>query len=92
MVGALCVGAVEMDCAGVVDILVLGEVFMMEVVEVVELVVRVVVGCVVRLVLWCVNGRGYFLGRFSLKLVEMNGLSVGGFLFGKVIRADCFVL
>ena len=92
MVGVLCVGALEMDCAGVVDILVLGEVFMMEVVEVVELVVRVVVGCVVRLVLWCMNGRGYFLGRFSLKLVEMNGLSVGWFLFGKVICADCFVL
>ena len=53
-----------------------------------ELVVR----CVVRLVLWCVNGRGYFLCRFSLKSVEMNGLSVGGFLFGMVIWADCFVL
>ena len=53
-----------------------------------ELVVR----CVVRLVLWCVNGRGYFLCRFSLKSVEMNGLSVGGFLFGMVIWADCFLL
>ena len=71
-----------------VDILVLGGVFMVEVAEGVELVV----GCVVRLVLWCVNGRGYFLCRFSLKLVEMNGLSVGGFLFGMVIWADCFVL
>ena len=34
------------------------------------------VGCVVRhvvrLVLWCVNGKGYFLGQFSLKLVEMK--------------------
>ena len=51
-----------------VDILVLGGVFMVEVAEGVELVV----GCVVRLVLWCVNGRGYFLCPFSLKLVEMN--------------------
>ena len=50
------------------------------------------VGCVVRLVLWCVNGRGYFLCHFSLKSVEMNGLSVGGFLFGMVVWADCFVL
>ena len=38
------------------------------------------------------NGRGYFLGCFSLKLVEMRGLSVGGFLFGMVIWADCVVL
>ena len=41
-----------------------------------------------RLVLWCVNGREYFLRCFSLKSVEMNGLSVGGFLFGMVIWAD----
>ena len=38
------------------------------------------------------NGRGYFLCHFSLKSVEMNGLSVGGFLFGMVVWADCFVL
>ena len=88
VVGVLCIEALEVDCAGMVDILVLGGVFMMEVVEGVELVV----GCVVRLVLWCVNGRGYFLYHFSLKSVEMNGLSVGGFLFGMVVWADCFVL
>ena len=57
----------------------------MEVMEGVELVVECVVSCVVRLVLWCVNGRGYFLRCFSLKLVEINGLSVAGFLFGMVI-------
>ena len=34
------------------------------------------------------NGRGYFLRCFSLKSVEMKGLSVGGFLFGMVIWAD----
>ena len=45
-----------------------------------------------RLVLWCLNGRGYFLCCFSLKLVEMNGLSVGGFLFWMVIWVDCFIL
>ena len=38
------------------------------------------------------NGKEKFLGRFSLKSVEMNVLSVGGFLFGMVIWADCFVL
>ena len=32
------------------------------------------------------------MGCFSLKLVEMKGLSVGGFLFGMVIWADCVVL
>ena len=87
-----CIGVVGVGdyvyCVGVVDILVLGGVFVVEVVEGVE----VVVGCVVRLVLWCVNRRGYFLCCFSLKLVEMNGLSVGGFLFGMVIWADCFIL
>ena len=88
VVEVLCIGVLEVDCAGVVDILVLGGVFMMEVAEGVELVV----GCVVRLVLWCVNGRGYFLCRFSLKSMEMKGLSVGGFLFGLVTWADCFVL
>ena len=50
------------------------------------------VGCVVRLILWWVNGRGYFLYCFSLKLVEMNGLKVGGFFFGMVIWEVCFVL
>ena len=45
-----------------------------------------------RLILWCVNGRGYFLCRFSLKSVEMNGLSVSGFLFEMVIWEVCFVL
>ena len=81
------VGVLEVDCVGVVDILVLGGVFMVEVVEGVELVV----GCVVRLVMWCVNGRGCFFRCFSLKSVEMNGLSVGGFLFGMVIWGDCFI-
>ena len=38
------------------------------------------------------NGRGYLLCCFSLKLVEMNGLSVSGFLFGMVIWGDCFIL
>ena len=88
VVGVLCIGAVEVNCTRVVDILVLGGVFVVEVVEGVELVVE----CVVRLVLWCANERGYFLCRFSLKLVEMNGLSRGGCLFGMVIWADCFVL
>ena len=43
-------------------------------------------------VVWCVNGRGYFLCRFSLKSVEMNGLGAGGFLLGMVIWEVCFVL
>ena len=47
---------------------------------------------VFRLVLWCVNGREYFLCHFSLESVEINGLSVGGCLFGMVIWVDCFVL
>ena len=54
--------------------------------------VEFIVGCVLRQVLWCVDGRGYFLCFFSLKLVEMNGQSMGGFLFGMVIWGDCFVL
>ena len=33
---------------------------------------------------------GVLLCCFSLKLVEMTGLSVGGFLLGMVIWADCF--
>ena len=45
-----------------------------------------------RLILCCVNGRGYFLCCFILKLVEMNGLDVGGFLFGMVIWEVFFVL
>ena len=77
MVTVLCIGVVEVDYAGVVDILVLGEVFMLKVMEGVELVV----GCIMRLVLWCANGRGYFLCCFSLILVKMNGLNVGGCLF-----------
>ena len=92
VVGVLCMGVLEVDCVGVVDTLVLGVVFLVEVVEEVELVVGCVVRHVVRLVLLCVNGRGYFLHCFSLKLVEMNGLSVSGFLFGMVIWADCFIL
>ena len=35
---------------------------------------------------------GIFLRCFSLKLVEMNGLSVAGFLFGMVIWGNCFIL
>ena len=77
-----------MDCTGVVDIMVLGGAFVMEVVEEVELVV----GCVMRLVLWCANGRGYFLCCFSLMSVEINGLSVGGYLFGMTIWEGCFLL
>ena len=87
LVGVLCIGVLEEDCVGVVEILLLGAVFVMEVVERVDLVVCVV-RRVVRLVLWCVNGRGYFLCCFSLKLVEMNGLSVSGFHFGMVIWED----
>ena len=68
--------------------MVLGRVFVVEVVEGMKLVL----GCVVRLVLWCVNGRGYFLYCFSLILVEMNGLSVGGYLFGMVIWVNYFLL
>ena len=75
-------------CIGVVDAMVLGGVFLLEVVEGVELVV----GCVVRLVLWRANGRGYFLCCFSLMSVEMNGLSVGGCLFGMVTWADFLLL
>ena len=78
VVGVLCIGAVEVDWAGVVDILVLDGVFMVDVVEGVELVVGCVVRRVVRLAVWYVNGRGY------LKSVEVNGLSVGGFLFGQM--------
>ena len=88
VVGILCIGVLEVDCVKVVEILVLGAVFVVEVVEGVELVVGCVVGRVVRLVLWCVNGRRYFLRCFSLKSVEMKGLSVGSFLFGMVIWAD----
>ena len=88
VVGVLCIEAVEVDCTGVVHIMVSGGIFVVEVVERVELVV----GCVVRLVLWCANGMGYFLCRFILMLVEMNGLSLGGCLFGMVIWADCFLL
>ena len=100
VVGMLCIGVLVVDCVAVVEILVLGEVsvvevlgavFVVEVVEGVELVVGCVVGRVVRLVLWCVNGRGYFLHCFSLKSVEMKGLSMGGFLFGMVIWADALL-
>ena len=82
VVGMLYIGVLEVDYVAVVEILVLGAVF------VVELVVGCIVGHVARLVLWCVNGRGYFLHCFSLKSVEMKGLSVGCFLFGMVIWAD----
>ena len=92
MVGVLCIGVLDVDSVVVVDILVLGGVFMVEVVEGVKLVVACVVRHVVKLVLCCVNERGYFLGCFNLKLVEMNGLSVGRFLFGMVILADYFIL
>ena len=92
VVGLLCIEVLEVDSVVVVDILVLGGVFMVEVVDGVELVVGCVVRHVVRLFLCCVNERGYFLGCFSLKLVEMNGLSVDGFLFGMVILADYFIL
>ena len=84
----LFIGLVELGCIGVVDAMVLGGVFLLEVVEGVGLVV----GCVLRLVLWHANGRGYFLCCFSLKLVEMNGLSVGGCLFGMVTWADFLLL
>ena len=88
----LYIGVLEVDCVGVVDILVLGAVFVVEVVEGVELAVGCVLRHVVRLILWCVNGRGYFFRCFSLKLVEMNGLSVGRSLFGMVVRVDCLIL
>ena len=70
----------------------LGATFLMEVEGGVELVVVCVVSLVVRLVVWCVKGREYFLCCFSLKSVEMSGLSVGGFFLGVVIWADCFIL
>ena len=89
VVGVLCIGVLEVDCVGVVVILVLGAVFLVEVVEGVELVVGCVVRRVVRIVL---NVRGCFLRCFSLKLVEMNGLSVGRSLFGMVIWANCIIL
>ena len=85
VVRVLCIGLLEVDCAGVVDFLVLGAVFVVEVVEGVELVVGCVVRRVVRLAVWCVNGRGYYLRCFNLKLVKVNGLSVGRFLFWMVI-------
>ena len=87
-----CMGVLEVDCVGVIDALVLGAVFVVQVVEGVELEVGCVVRRVLRLVLWCVNGRVYFLRCFRLKLVEINGLSVGGLLFGMVIWGDCFIL
>ena len=90
--GSVVHRSVEVYCAGVVDILALGGVLVVEVVEGVELVVGCVVKRVAKLVLGCVNGRGYFLCSFNLKLVEMNGLSVDGFLFGMVIWVDCFIL
>ena len=34
---------------------------------------------------------GMFFALLYLKSVEMNGLSVGGFLFGMVIWGDCFI-
>ena len=74
VVGVVCLGAVEVGCSGVVEIFVLGVVFVVVVVE-----VELVVGCVMKLVLWCSNGRGDFLWRFSLMLVEENDLSVGSF-------------
>ena len=37
-------------------------------------------------------GGNIFLCRFSLMSVEMNGLSVGGCLFGMVIWADFLLL
>ena len=92
VVGVLGIEVLEVNCVGAVDILMLGAVFVVEVVEGVELVVGCVVRGFVRLVLWCVNKRGYFLCSFSLKWVEMNGLSVGGFLFGMVVWADCSIL
>ena len=88
VVGVLRIGALEVDCAGVVGILLLGEVSVAEVAEGMELVV----GCVVRVALWCMNRKGHIWGRFSLKSVEMKGLSLGGSLFGMMIRVDCFVL
>ena len=92
VVGVLCMGVLGVDCIGVVDALVLGEVFMVRVVEGVVLVVGCVVRRVVRLVLWCVNGWGYFLCSFSLRFAKMNGLRVGGLLFGMVIWGNCFIL
>ena len=52
---------------------------------------ELVVGFVVRIVLWCANWRGDFLWRFGLMSVEMNGPSVGAFLFGMVIWVDYFI-
>ena len=92
VVEVLGIEVLEVDCIGVVDILVLGEVFVVEVVEGVELVVGCVARSVVRLVVWCMNGRGYFLCYFNLKLVETSGVSVRRFLFEMVIWADCFIL
>ena len=37
-------------------------------------------------------GGDIFLCCFSLKLVEMNELRVGGILFGMVIWVHCFIL
>ena len=87
MVGELCIGVVEVDCMGVVDIMVLSGLFVLKVVEGVKLVVV----CIVKVVLWFGNRKGYFLYCFSLKSVEMNGLSVGGCLFRMMICADSFL-
>ena len=82
VVGVLCIEVVEVDCTGVVDIIVLGGVLEVEVVEGKELVA----GWVVKLVLWCANRRGYFLCRFSLMSVEMNGLSANDmWLYNNII-------
>ena len=56
------------------------DILMLDAVFVVEGVV-LVVGCVMRLVLCC----------FCWKPVEMNGQSIGGFLFGIVIWVDHFI-
>ena len=87
VVEVVYLGAVVLGCSRVSGISVLGGVFVIVVVE-----MELVVECVVRLVLWCSNGRGDYLGRFSLMLVEANGLSVGVCLFGMVIWVDYFVL
>ena len=82
VVRVACIGVVGVLCIGVleVDCVEVVDILVLDAVFVVEGVV-LVVGCVMRLVLCC----------FCWKPVEMNGQSIGGFLFGIVIWVDHFI-
>ena len=101
MKGVLCVGELEVDCAGVVDIMVFSEAFVVELVEGFIYFIYllgsgtnggVCCGACCEAIPVVCEWEGYFLGQFSLKLLEKNGQSVRGFLFWMVIWVNCFVL